>query len=228
MKDKLLLLFLSLNIAASAQSWEFNTGIHLNNFYDLRNEIGYQSVSYTPKFGYSLNVSINDIYLIDETHIRFTLELNRYGGGVKASEGGQAGHNLIDGQIEKTVLRFGFYPMNFGNKKRLNINIGPTFSLLINEKIKGTYDRWYLAHNEYGNIIVVESSGNLSERYDSYSARYYFGMDIRVAYDIQLSENLYLVPQYSLHVGFTNEFTELPEGTKSINNMLGIGIKRRL
>jgi len=227
MKNNLLFFLLSLSITASAQSLEFNFGTHLNNLYDFKEKNGPYTSSYSPKVGYDLNVGIDDIYL-NTMRLRFTLGLSIYGGGIKASQGENGGNYSMNGEIEKTVLRLGFYPVNFRIKKRLNISIGPQFSMLIHEKIKGTYDEWHVEYNEYNNQYIVESSGNLNERYDSYNARYYVGANIRIAYRIPLSEDFYLVPQYALYIGISNEFVEFPNITKSINNILGIGIKRKI
>lgn len=227
MKNRLLFFLLSLSVTTSAQSLEFNFGTHLNNFYDFKDKSGHYTASYPSKVGYDLNVGIDDIYLYD-VRLRFTLGISRYGGDVKASHSAHSGSYSMDGQIEKTVLRLDYYPMNFRIKKQLNINIGHQFSMLIHEKIRGTYDEWYMRINEYGDQYLEESSGNLNEKYDSYNTRYYVGANIRVAYDIPISERYYLVPQYLFYVGLSNEFTEFPKVTKSISNMLGIGIKRKM
>jgi len=229
MKNKLLLLLLSLSITASAQSLEFNAGAQLNSFYRVTN---YLTIPfYTPKVGYSINVGIDDVYL-NRIRLRFTLGLNTYGGQLNTGWNDPPFSKYsIDGQIDKTVIQLGFYPLNFKVKERLNINIGPQFSMLIHEKVEVRFDERlvFIDPNVIAEeIIVIESSGNLNERHDSYNAKYYVGANIRVAYDIPLSEKYSLVPQYSFYTTISNEFTEFPKATKSMHNMLGIGIKRKL
>ncbi len=231
MKNTLFLLFLALSINTSAQSLEFNTGVQLNSFYHF--DYAYMSTSFTTKAGYDLNVGIDDVYL-NRVRLRFTLGLNTYSGGLRASQISDVPYDkyLIDGQINKTVLRLGLYPVNFRIKKRWNINIGTQFSALLHEKVEAVYDERIVSFtpnpNEYPEVELIESSGNLNERHDSYNAKYYVGANIRVAYDIPISESYYLVPQYSFYTTISSEFIEFPYYVKSMQHMLGIGIKKKM
>jgi len=222
MKNILLLFFLSFGLTASAQSWEFNSSPLVNFFYDFDD---YYIGSYTLKSGYNLNVGIDDVYLND-LRLRFILGFSKYSGGIDAKFRSQGSGTSLNGHAKKNVLQFGLYPINFGGKEGLNVNIGTEFSALIGGEIEGTYTNWYIVSTS--GPVVEESYDDVNDLYDSYHSMYYFGISIRVAYDIPLSEDFYLVPQYSLYVGLSNEFIEFPKTTKSLRNMLGIGIKRKM
>jgi len=195
MKNKLLLLLLSLSITASAQSWEFNIGTNLNNFYGI---------------GYNLNVGFD---YVDKNNLEFylTFGLKKYSGDIRASGGGLGGGYVVEGQFDKTVLQLSWY-----------------FSLLIDEHTEGRYKSWGFISQESNPPTFQEIDSELNEWYPSYHSKFYGGINARLAYEIPLSRNFYLVPQYICYAGFANEFIEFPEITKSINNMLGIGIKRKL
>lgn len=56
-------------------------------------------------------------------------------------------------------------------------------------------------------------SFDISEGYDRYSSKTYFGLCGRIAYDFNVSETLALSPQDSYYFGLTNEFDEFPVET---------------
>jgi len=133
MKNILLLFFLSFGLTASAQSWEFNSSPLVNFFYDFDD---YYIGSYTLKSGYNLNVGIDDVYLND-LRLRFILGFSKYSGGIDAKFRSQGSGTSLNGHAKKNVLQFGLYPINFGGKKGLNVNIGTEFSALIGGEIEG-------------------------------------------------------------------------------------------
>jgi len=156
-----------------------------------------------------------------------TLGLKKYSGDIRASGGGLGSGYVVEGQFDKTVLQLSWYAVNLG-KKRLKFNLGPAFSLLIDEHTEGRYKSWGFISQESNPPTFQEIDSELNEWYPSYHSKFYGGINARLAYEIPLSRNFYLVPQYICYAGFANEFIEFPEITKSINNMLGIGIKRKL
>jgi hypothetical protein len=60
------------------------------------------------------------------------------------------------------------------------------------------------------------------------ATQFQFGLRLRLAYTIPLSETIFISPQYSFYYGLTNEFKEFPEITKSYRHYLLIGIGKKM
>ena len=218
MKSLILILVLMSCLTLYSQNIEFAIGLNKNNFFDFING-GPQTSSYTSDLGFVGQIAINDIKA-DWLQLRLTLSFERYSGKLKASQFGQAGGSETIADIDKSLLSFGFFPVNFQILKRININVGFEMSGLIHEKFEGTYSVW--------SIGVPYWSTELSDMYDKYSSRIYLGLKSRLAYDIKLTDNLIISIQYSFYYGLSNEFIEPPEQTKSVRHYFCIGIQKKL
>jgi len=200
-----------------SQNLELIGGINKNRFFDLEKETGYTS-DYFIDYGYMLKVGIDEIKT-EYFPIGFTLGFEKYGGEFNALEASSGGGYRTIAMIDKSVFSVGFYPMCFRIIKRIDLNIGAEYSLLMSESYSGTYSSWKM-----GQITDYD----LKLRYNNFSRNSYLGLLGRIAYDINLSDKLVLSPQYSCYFGLSGEFIEFPMDTRSLRHQLCIGIQRKL
>jgi hypothetical protein len=193
-------------------------GISNNHFFDYGSESGHYQSSYTDGIGYAIGLGYD--FPIDSFWIRITLLYESYSGNVHASNGGLGGGHFIDTDINKGVVSFAFLPFIFNINKKLALNAGVEGSVLTNKKYTGTYNTWL-----FGQPVKTH---DLNDVYDSYSHTFQFGLRLRLAYTIPLSETIFISPQYSFYYGLTNEFKEFPEITKSLRHYFLIGIGKKM
>lgn len=193
-----------------------------NNFYSFSKYQGDNYVGkYSPGFGYSFGISFENINCDTILFpIRFTLNLNNYKGQIYVYNGGLGGGSATTGEVNKYTLGLGIYPVNFRLiLKKIQINIGGEFSFLIREKTIGEKSFWRMgAPNK---TTTFENSGIQINR------TYYFGLITRFSYDIRLKNNWFIVPQYFLYYGITNEFKNIEGKIKSKKQCLEFGLKKR-
>lgn len=175
--------------------------------------------SYKSKYGYAAHVGIENVK-VDRITFRFTLGFEKYGGELEASEFGMSYSSKTKANVDKSVISLGIFPLNFKLFKKIDLNFGFEMAALINENYSGTISGWTMP-NQYW-------SSDLEGEYSRFNSKFYFGLRGRVAYDIKISEQFIISPQYSFYCGFMNEFDEYPQKTKSFRNYLGIGIQRKL
>jgi hypothetical protein len=219
MKIILIGLFFLNGLTLFSQNLEIISGINKNTFFDFQQNEGHFSSSYTSDFGYAIWLGIEDIKA-GWLKLRFTLGYDKYGGSLKASDGGLGGGYTTVAEIDKSVISLGVFPINFKIIDKINLNFGVEISGLINESFKGTSSGWILGEPDW--------SYDLNDKYDKYSAKTYFGLRSRIAYDFNISDNLAISPQYSYYFGLSKEFDEFPEATKSMRHYFCIGIKRKI
>ena len=214
---KLLILFLLfVSTQLSGQRLEVIGGININSFYDNDKGDSHFSSSYTSKLGSRFAISIEGLKLERMTW-RFTLGYDQYQGEVKASDGSLGGGYTTTMAVEKSAISLGIYPLNLKIKNRIDFNLGMEISTLISEKFQGKSVTWRMGGGG--------SSTDLEERYDHYNRSNSFGLSGRLAYDIQINESLFISPQYQYYLGFSSEFKEFPEKTKSMRHYFSIGLE---
>lgn len=218
---KLILLILScINCTILfGQNIEFYGGVNNNVFHDNLQDVGHFQSTYKSGSGYSFGIAIDNIK-IDSTIFRFTLQFDKYKGSIDVSDGGLAGGVMTKAEIDKSIISLGLFPINLQILKRIDLNFGFEVSRLISESYKGTNSGWSMKQHSW--------SYNLQERYNRFSTLIYFGLCVRLAYDLHIKESIIISPQYLFYYGISNEFIEFPEGTKSMRNFLGIGIEKKL
>jgi hypothetical protein len=219
MKTIIILLISFFSLTLYSQSIEIFGGPNKNIFHDYSDGEGHFMSSYNPALGYNIGIGIDDIK-IDWLKLRFTLCFDNYGGELEASDGGLGGGYTTNAEIDKSVLSLGLFPLNLKIIKRLDLNFGFEFSMLINETYTGTKSGWLMGEPGW--------SYNIEDEYDRYSALTNFGLKARIAYDINLAKSIIISPQYSFYYGLSNEFDEFPEQTVSMRHYIGIGIEKKL
>lgn len=216
----LFIILLSLsNLALFSQSIEVMGGLTRNVLFDKHNNSGHYSSSYTSESGYSFGIGIEDVK-VDWLTLRFTLSYDKYGGKLKASDGSMAGGYTTNADIDKSIISAGIYPFNFKLFKKLDLNLGFEYARLISESFSGVRYGWMIGEPDW--------SANLEDSYDKYSATNYFGLRVRLAYDINITEEIIVSPQYSFYRGFSSEFIEFPRETRSNRHYFCIGIQKKL
>lgn len=219
MKRIFIALFLLISIPAFSQNLEVIGGLNKNHFFDFQQNEGHFSSSYYSNYGYTLRIGVDDIK-VDWLTLRFTLSYDKYGGELKASDGGMGGGYTTNAKIDKSVISLGVFPVNFKIIDRIDLNFGFEIAGLINENYSGTSSGWIMGNPDW--------SYDLNEKYDRYSSKIYFGLSGRIAYDFNISDKLSISPQYSYYLGLSNEFDEFPEATKSMRHYFCIGLQRKL
>jgi hypothetical protein len=219
MKKILIGLILINSLTAFSQNIEIIGALNQNNFFDFQQNEGHFSSSYKSDNGYALRVGLEDIK-VDWLTLRFTLSYDKYGGELKASDGGLGGGYTTNAKIDKSVISLGVFPVNFKIIDRIDLNFGFELSSLIIENFSGTSSVWLLGEPDW--------SYDLNDKYDRYSSKTYFGLRGRIAYDFNISDKLAISPQYSYYFGLSNEFDEFPEATKSMRHYFCIGLQRKI
>lgn len=219
MKRIFIALILLISIPAFSQNLEVIGGLNKNHFFDFQQNEGHFSSSYYSNYGYTLRIGVDDIK-VDWLTLRFTLSYDKYGGELKASDGGMGGGYTTNAKIDKSVISLGVFPVNFKIIDRIDLNFGFEIAGLINENYSGTSSGWNMGNPDW--------SYDLNEKYDRYSSKIYFGLRGRIAYDFNISDKLSISPQYSYYLGLSNEFDEFPEATKSMRHYFCIGLQRKL
>ncbi|MGM0650128.1 MAG: hypothetical protein ACQES1_06425 [Bacteroidota bacterium] len=201
---------------------ELHAGVCKNYFHDYMSNDGHYQSSYNPScIGYSFGVGIENIK-VDSLTMRFTLSYDIYTGEIEVNDGGLGSGHTTTGTINKSVISIGVYPLNFKILKKIDLNFGCEISGLVYENNTGTISGWSM-----GQPYNVWSY-DLEDRYDRFSSLVHFGLKSRVAYDIEIAENLLIFPQYAFYYGISSEFKEFPEATKSIRHYFCIGLQRTL
>jgi hypothetical protein len=214
MKSLLTTLLLLLSASLYSQKLEAYGGLNLNTFrYNEKNSGGYVE-SFDPGCGPVFGIGIDSLRL-DRLKFRFTLQYEMYSGGLDAFAAGHTYYHSTVAEIKKSILSLDAYPINFRIIKRIDLNFGVQFSILLSESIKGTETH---GSDEY----------DLQDIYERYSSRFYCGLTGRIAYDFKLSDSFFLSPQYSFYYGLTKEFVGFPEEVKSMRHYFCIGIEKRL
>jgi len=206
------------NPTLSAQTIELIGGLVLNQFYDNHSGESHYYMHPTKGPGYAAGIGAD--YAIDSFRLRFTLVYETYSGEIEAGDGGLGGGYYIEADIKKSVISFGFYPLNLNLSKSIAFNVGLEFSILTNEDFSGTYTNWTFG--------MPDRTMDIEDVYNSFSASFQYGLRMRVAYDIPLSGSVNISPQYVFHYGLSNEFKEFPQTTKAMRHYLLIGLEKKI
>jgi hypothetical protein len=225
MMKKLLLIYILFLIVCSqiaGQNLEIFGGANGNILYSFRNNRNsgdLTTTKYSFGMGYNMGVGLDDIFL-DSIPLRFTLHVVNYGGIINSSWYSLAGSGSTKAIIKNYKIEYGIYPLNFLLfSKKLKINIGLEFGTLIHNKTEG-----YKSVGQYGypntNISLNDSSVEINRKQS-------LGLSGRIAYEINIANGWFIVPQYSLYIGLSGEFKEIDVNPSSFRQYLEIGIEKR-
>ncbi|MDA3819133.1 MAG: hypothetical protein PF590_01465, partial [Candidatus Delongbacteria bacterium] len=187
-KNHHIIVFLILinSMTLPGQNIDLSGGLNSNKFHDFL----VRESSYNSDFGYTIRIGMENIK-VDWLTLRLTLSYDKYGGELNASEFTVgSGHSTV-AKIDKSVVSFTVFPINFNIIDRIDLNFGFEVAGLVYEKFKGTYEYWAM-----GNPYIYHSY-DLHDKYDSYNAKTYFGLRGRLAYNVKIADNLSILPQYA-------------------------------
>ncbi len=220
MKSFLITLFALSSLALFSQRVEVYGGLNNNRFYDFKKEDPHFNSQYSPDWGGIAGIGISDLSA-GWHKLRLTLSFEKYGGNINVYGGGLGAGSRIVVDMRKSVLALGVYPVNFSVIHRFDINIGIKISGLISESYEGKL---------YSGSSTGQSdtSYNLHDKYGRLSSSFVIGLEGRLAYNIKLSENYFLVPQYAFYLGLSQEFSDALKEVKSMRHYFCIGIVKKL
>ena len=217
MKYILIIIIFLNSLTLFSQSIAIIGGLNRNSFFDFNQDEWHYSSSYDSDFGYAIGIGLEDIK-VKWLKLRFTLSYDKYGGEMAISDWALGGGDETNAEIDKSIISLGIFPVNFKIIDRININLGLEMAGLISEHIIGTQSYW-----EMGQLVWVKDLNDKDERF---CAKAYFGLCGRIAYDIGISDNLTISPQYSYYFGVSNEF--VIKTTKSMRHYFCIGLQRKI
>jgi hypothetical protein len=194
-------------------------GLNYNSFYDLQGKTPHYNSSYKPDLGFSAGIGLDSIR-VDWIAFNFTLQLEKYGGEVKASDSGLGGGSSINMITDKWVISLGIFPLNFQLFNRIEISFGLELSRLLYESYEGTISGWTIEPSYW--------SSNVEDFYSEYNRKSYIGIKGRIVYDFNLSNSIMISPQYSFYFGLNSEFLERPDNAKSMRHYLCIAVKKKI
>jgi hypothetical protein len=212
-------LIISNGLTLFGQNIEIFGGVNYNIFHEYYNYGGTYNSSFVSKLGYSAGFGIDDVKL-DPISMRFTLQFDKYGGDMKASEDVSYMGYTTEASIDKWIITLGIFPLNFRLFHKIDLNVGFEISRLIDDTFKGSISGWLNGQSDW--------SHDLHEIYDHYSSLMHLGLKGRIAYDFNLSKSLIITPQYLYYFGFSNELQGIPYKTKSMRHYFCIGIKKKI
>lgn len=219
MKVLIILLFCISSLTLYSQSIEIYGGVNRNMFYGQNHpEYSYFTADYKAGNGFTAGIGIDSLH-INRLRMRFTLQFDQYNGSFDAeSNSGKAIYHRAAGEVNKSVVSLGFFPLNFTVKKKVDLNFGAEASALLSESVSGA--------GFYDYSLGESLSYDLAEHYNRYSTRAYYGLKGRIAYPLAFSKVI-LIPQYSFYYGLSNEFEAFPKAIKSMHHSICLGIKMK-
>lgn len=221
---KYFILFISLLfrlIPVSAQNVEFTGVINRNTYFDYIKDEGHFSSAYTTKNGFAFSFSAEDT-IIKSLFLRLTLSLENYNGSIDVHEGGLGSSRGTEADVNKTVLGVNIYPLNIKIGKIVWLNIGPSINYLLHIKMNGKHASWGASTGIQSKTIDLKSNG-----YD-YTTRLNYGLNFRIAPEININNRWALLPQYLVHFGISREFRNVEANIVGVRQYLGLGIMKRL
>jgi hypothetical protein len=201
------------------QKIELFGGQNKNTFFNSAQTSGHFNSSYNSGSGFFAGIGVDSVK-VDWMTMRFTLQLEKYGGKLEASDGGLGGGNSTHASIDKSIITLGLFPLNFRILKKIDLNLGLEISRLLDESFNGTIGGWMMGQPNW--------SENLQDKYSRFSSLSYFGIRGKISYDFLLTHSIIISPQFSYYYGLSGEFDEFPTETKSMRYSFGLGLKKEI
>lgn len=190
-----------------------------NSFYDYPKYGTHFNGEYNSDYGYSFGISLDGI-AIDSFPLKFTLGLNNYRGKIRISNGGLGGGSTTNAEINKYCIGLGIFPVNCKLIfKKMQLNIGGEFSFLMDETTTGYKYFWIMGNNS----VIKLGNGSLQ-----INKKIYFGIISRIAYEVNIKKDWFIIPNYFFYLGMTDEFQNIEAKTKSFRHYIGLGIKKTI
>jgi hypothetical protein len=198
-----------------AQNIEVAGGFNKNDFYD-HNEANDQNLNskYYSAAGYSFGISFEHTY--DSLPLKYILKIDNYKGTLQTSYGGHGGGSSTNADVNKLSIALDIYLINIRVLRNIRLNIGGSLSYLLHDKTIG--DQSWISYSPNFPYIYSGKDSNIEIN------KFNFGLITRVAYEIKIKDDLYLLPQYLFYYGLTNEFLSTEADTKSYRHYFEMGL----
>lgn len=167
--------------------------------------------------GVNFGIALDSI-IKGKMQYRITFHYENYCGGVDRSEIFLGGATDLNSRFTKSIVSFGFFPLNFRFHKIIETNLGIEFSRLQAETVTGAYSQWTWSK--------PKDTQNL-DQVGRFNSKSYLGIRARIALDLRVWKSLNIVPQYLFYFG-SEEFEMYQLKGKSVRHSICLGIKRRL
>jgi hypothetical protein len=222
MKCRFLLLLFFCSNSLFSQDIEVSSGLCINSFYDTNdneNNPRFNSYYSPSKAGYSFSGSLN-IKIYDSIPLRFSLRYYSYEGTIYNYYGslwGLAGYSEINANVTHQYMGLDLHWMNFKILNNLNFNFGFELNYLLSEKLSG----YKINTGPY-----LYEKINLNDSSIQFGKKFVWGIVARLAYELNLGNQFYLVPQYQIYYSFLPQLNSGAD-TKSLRHYFEIGIGKR-
>ena len=195
------------------QQIELFGGINTTCFYSIDKTTTDKREYYNQRLGPDIGISINEL---SADRFRVGLKLSNYKGVYDFSgrTAGVSSEYHVD--INKYVIALEFFPLNFSLFTNLKINVGGECSFLLGDATTGYAEIFSMGQSTIKYFKNGSWDGN-----KLISA----GITSRLAYEIALSDEWSLVPQFLFYVGLTDEFNHL---WKTMRPHVGFGLTKKL
>jgi len=219
LKPYISLIFFFSNFNLFAQNIEVAGGLNKNDFYD-HNEADDPNLDskYNSAIGYSVGISFEHTY--DSLPLKYTLKIDNYKGKLQTSFGGHGGASSTNADVNKLSIALDIYLINIRLLRNIRLNIGGSLSYLLHDNTTG--DQSWISYSP--NFPYVYSGKDSIVEINKFN----FGLITRVAYEIKIKDDLYLIPQYLFYYGLTNEFQNIEADTKSYRHYFEIGLIKKI
>lgn len=187
-----------------------------NHLFDRGEQSGHYTSEYKNGNGFVVGGAVEEIKT-DWVKWRFTLHFEKYNGEFSVTDGGMGGSYTTTATFNKSIIAVGLYPLNIKAAKNLYLNLGLVFSRMIDENLDGENYGWGI-NTYYWSRPLDENT--------RYSNKGMIGFQTRLAYQIKLSENFALLPQYHFYYGISSEFKITP--TKAMRHYFSIGLSKTI
>lgn len=181
-----LLLFLFTCISSMtlySQPVEIFGGANKNVFYGKNDDsYSYFSADYHSGNGFTAGFALDSIRIL-RLKMRLSVQFDKYNGKfIAENNSGKAVYEKTIGEIDKSTVALGVFPLNIRIKKKVDLNIGAEVAGLIGENVSGT--------NHYAHIMYGDELKDLNALYDRFSSRVCYGLKGRIAYQLALSKKV--------------------------------------
>ncbi len=205
---------------AKGQSIELGGGVNRNSFYNFGSDDGHFRTDFDPGNGYSVFLSWDDTIFTDY-YAKLLLTLDNYNGTIFTKSGSLGGSSKTDADVNKKTIGLTFCLLNYKIANAGCVSIGPVFNYLLSEKMSG-----------YHSSFSVNGGGSGIDTLENNSTHYVndftFGLTARATYDIRIAKSWFIVPQFFLYIGLSNDFRNIEAEVKSFRQTIAVGVKKQL
>lgn len=220
-------LFLFVISGVFGQVIEVAGGINRNSSFDLEEDSHFFGI-YRNNFGYSFSISLRNDEQQESQNMALSIPflkkiaifVDNYSGHFQAGYGFLGGGYSTSTAINKTIMGIGVYPTGIRIKKKFSIILGGELSFLLNERRTGYTSSWSLT------TAGIPSYGSIENK--TLSNFVNFGISSIISYDIPLTKNWCISPQYKFQFGLLSDmFFPYDISIMSMRQSFSIGVFNR-